>query len=49
MNQKDNRNLLDYSKCLKQAKYILEVHVGKFILGHYVYNLVDFNNATEAE
>ena len=32
MKQKDNENLLDYSKHLKQAKDILEEHVGKDIM-----------------
>ena len=33
MKQKDNESLLYYSKRLKQAKDILEAHVGKYILG----------------
>ena len=36
MNQIDNEILLDYFKRLKQAKDILEEHVGKDILEHYV-------------
>ena len=36
MKKKYNEILLDYSKILKQAKYIMEVHIGKDILGHYV-------------
>ena len=47
--QKDNTNLLEYSKFMKQAKVILEAHVGKDILGNYVENLEYFKNATEAE
>ena len=32
MKQKYNESLLDYSKCLKQAKDILLEHVGKYML-----------------
>ena len=45
--QKDNKNSIDYSKCLKQTKDILEEHVDKEKLGHYVENSKEFNNATE--
>ena len=47
--QKDNASLLDYSKRLKQAKYILEKHVVKDILGHYVENPEEFKNATGSD
>ena len=49
MNQKGNKSLLDYSKHLKQSKYILEVHAGKDILGHCVENLEEFKNSIVAE
>ena len=49
MKQKDNKSLIDYSKCLKQAKYIFEAHVGKYILEDYVDNLNYFKNVTGAK
>ena len=49
MKQEYNTSILDYSRCLKQAKEILETHVGKDILVHYVDNLEEFKNSTEAE
>ena len=33
MNQKYKESLLDYSKRLKQAKEILEAHIGKIYTG----------------
>ena len=47
--QKDNNSLLDNSKRLKQAKYIMKAHVGKYILVHYVETIKDFNNTTGVE
>ena len=32
MKQKYNESLIDYSKCLKQAKYNLEARVDKYIM-----------------
>ena len=49
MKQKDNDNLLDYSKRLKQTKDVLEAQASKDILGHYVDNIQEFKNATAAE
>ena len=49
MKYKYNNNLLDLSKHLKQAKDILEEHVGKDILWNYVEKIKDFKNATGAE
>ena len=49
MNQKYNESFPDYSKFLKQEKYSLEEHIGKGILGKYVENIEDFNNATGSE
>ena len=49
MKQKYNENILDYSKCLKQAKDILESHIGKDMLGYYLDNLEEFKNATGVE
>ena len=49
MKQKDNDNLLEKSKCLKQSKLVLEAHIVKDILGNYVENLREFKNATGAE
>ena len=46
MKQKENTSVLDYLKLLKQAKDILELHVGKYILGHYVDNPEAFKNTT---
>ena len=40
---------LDYTKCLKQAKDILEAHIGEYILGNYVENLDELKNATGAK
>ena len=48
MKQKDNENLLDHSKHLKQAKEILEAHVGKNILENDADNLNELKKATEA-
>ena len=45
MNQKYNKSLLDYSKLLKKARGILELHFGKDIMGHYIENLEEFKNA----
>ena len=39
MYHKDNDIIIDYLRRMKQAKDILEVHVGKEILGNYVENL----------
>ena len=49
MKQKDNGSLLEYSKCLKQAKYILEAHISKDILEDYAENLKEFKNVTGSE
>ena len=49
MDQKEKKNILDYSKFLKQSKVVLEAHVDKDILSHYVENLEEFKNGTEAE
>ena len=49
MKQKDNGSLLEYSKCLKQAKYILEAHISKDIKEDYAENLKEFKNATGSE
>ena len=49
MKQKDNDNLLEKSKFLKQSKLVLEAHIVKDILGNYVENLREFKNATGAE
>ena len=38
MKQKDNESLLEYSKRLKQAKYILKAHAFEEILVHYIEN-----------
>ena len=46
MKQKDNENILDEPKRLKQAKENLEAHVGKDIIGHYKENLEEFRNVT---
>ena len=48
MKQKYNKSILDFSKHLKQDKYILEAHVGKDILGNYVENLDKTKNVTGA-
>ena len=48
MKYKYNNNLLDLLKLLKQAKDILEAHVGKYIMGHYVEILEEFKNMTGA-
>ena len=39
----------DEQKFLKQAKYIWEVHVGKYIREDYVDNLKEFKNVTGSE
>ena len=49
MKQKENESILDYLKYLKQGKEILEANVGKDIVGHYVENIDEFNNAAGAE
>ena len=49
MKQKDKEYIIDYLKNLKQAKDILETHVGKYILGHYVDSLYESKNARESE
>ena len=49
MKQKDNDNLLDYSKRLKQTKDVLEAQASKDILGHYVDYPEEFKNATDSE
>ena len=49
MKQKENESLVDYQKRLKQGKYILEAHVSKCVLGHYVDNLYEFKNAIGAD
>ena len=41
---KYNKSLVEYTKHLKQGKRILEVHVGKCILGYYVENIDEFKN-----
>ena len=46
--QNDNKNILYYLKRPKQAKYILEAHISKYILRHYEENLEEFKNVTEA-
>ena len=46
---KDNENLIEYLKLLKQAKEILEAHIVKYILRNYVENLKDFKNTTGEE
>ena len=48
MKQKDNENPLDHSKCLKQNKDMLKVHVGKDIMGRYVDMRGDFKNVRGA-
>ena len=49
MNNYYNKNFLDDSKNMKQAKDILEAHASKDILKHYVNNLEQFNNAIGSE
>ena len=49
MKQKDNESLLDYSKCLKQAKDIFEARISKYILVDYVENLKEFKDVTVSE
>ena len=44
MNQKENEILVNYSKRLKQGKDILEAHVGKDLMGHYVDHINKFKN-----
>ena len=44
MNKKDKEILVNYSKLLKQGKDILEAHVGKDVLGDYLYNINKFKN-----
>ena len=48
MKQKYNNILLEYSKHLKQAKDILEVQVGKDILGHCIENFKELKSSTGA-
>ena len=49
MNQKDNKILLHYSKCLKQTKDILGVQISKNIIVHHVENIEKFKNAAVEE
>ena len=49
MNKKDNKNILESSKRMKQDKDILEAHISKDIMGQYVENLEDYKNLTGSE
>ena len=45
MKHKDNEIIVDYSKLLKQGKYILEAHIVKDVLRKYVENIDELINA----
>ena len=49
MDHNYNESLVDYSKSLKQGKYILEVHVSKDVLGYYVENIYEIKKTIWAE